>query len=133
MTDIDRLIELIRQAKTEITFYVSDGEPVSKIERPIVDFAEVKELADFILTDGWIRPMCYIGQPLWYVYKSYDGRIKIREGKISMLQQKSDKSWKFRFSHNSSVWDFTPDDIGVKYFYKREDAEQKAKELKDNA
>lgn len=61
----------------------------------------------------------------------YDGRIEIIKGKVSMLQQKSDKSWKIRITVNSSVWDFTPNEIGTEYFLTKEEAE-KALERSEN-
>ena len=111
MNDRDRLIELIQNAVNGCARH----------------WAEI--IADYLLANGVIVSMCYIGQPMWYVYKSYNGRVEIRAGKISMIQQKADKSWKFRFSHNSSVWDFKTEDIGVKYFTTKEEAEAKLREL----
>ena len=89
----------------------------------------LEEYAEELLANGVIVPPCQIGQKIWYVCEHYDGSIEIKEGKISMLQQKADKSWKFRISINSSVWDFKVDDIGVIYFLTKEDAEEKLKEL----
>lgn len=89
------------------------------------------QLADYLLKNGVIIPPCYIGQEIWHITKHYDGRNEIRKGKVSMLQQKSDKSWKIRITVNSSVWDFTPNEIGTKYFLTREEAE-KALERSEN-
>jgi hypothetical protein len=83
-----------------------------------------EEIADHLLAHGVIAPPCYIGQEIWHITKHYDGRIEIRKGKVSMLQQKSDKSWKIRITVNSSVWDFTPNEIGTEYFLTREEAER---------
>ena len=111
MPDRDRLIELINQ-KVDSVFF------------------KTEELADHLLANGVIVPMCYIGQPIWYVCEHvYSGTVEIEEGKISMIQQKTDKSWKFRITVNSSVWDFTPDKIGTRYFLTKEEAEAKLKEL----
>ena len=87
-------------------------------------------LADYLLANGVIVPPCYIGQEIWHITKHYDGRIEIGKGKVSMLQQKADKSWKIRITVRSSVWDFTPNEIGVRYFFSKEEAEQA---LKDGA
>ena len=93
-------------------------------------FCTVKEQANWLLANGVIVPMCYIGQPIWYICEHvYAGTVEIKEGKISMIQQKADKSWKFRITVNSSVWDFTPDKIGTRYFLTKEEAEAKLKEL----
>ena len=119
MTDRDKLIELVNRAKDE---YAND----------VTDHTETDYIVECLLNNGVIVPMCYVGQKIWYVCKHYYGDIEVIEGKISMIQQKSDKSWKFRFSHNSSVWDFKAEDIGVRYFTTEEEAQQKAKELNKN-
>ena len=82
------------------------------------------KFADHLLANGVIVPPCYIGQEIWYIRNHYDGRIEIIKGKVSMLQQKSDKSWKIRITVNSSVWDFTSNEIGTEYFLTREEAEK---------
>jgi hypothetical protein len=86
-----------------------------------------EEIADHLLGEGVIVPPCYIGQEIWHITKHYDGRIEIEKGKVSMLQQKADKSWKIRIAVKSSVWDFTPDAIGIRYFLTREEAERELK------
>ena len=116
----DRLIELLRQIDFEY-----GEECVCASEdgyKGVPDFA--KFFADHLLAEGVIVPPCYIGQEIWHITKHYDGRIEIRKGKVSMLQQKSDKSWKIRITVNSSVWDFTPNEIGTEYFLTREEAEK---------
>jgi hypothetical protein len=80
----------------------------------------------------WVRPPCYIGQEIWHITKHYDGRIEIGRGKVSMLQQKAGKSWKIRITVNSSVWDFTPNEIGTEYFLTREQAEKALAERSEN-
>ena len=89
---------------------------------------QMENLADHLLANGVIVPPCYIGQSIWYLHKSYDGLIEVDEGKVSMLQQKADKSWKARITVNSSVWDFTPNEIGTIYFLTKEEAEKALKE-----
>lgn len=114
----DRLIELIKEAKA--------------IEASGIDCKVSDEyIADHLIDNGVIIPPCYIGQEIWHITKHYDGRNEIRKGKVSMLQQKSDKSWKIRITVNSSVWDFTPDEIGTEYFLTKEEAE-KALERSEN-
>lgn len=83
-----------------------------------------EKLADHLLANGVVVLPCYIGQDVWHITKHYDGRIELVKGKISMLQQKADKSWKIRITVNSSVWDFTPNDIGKRYFLTKEEAER---------
>ena len=108
----NRLIELLKKA----------DEYASGV---CTDYDEAQEVcADYLLAEGVIVPPCFIGQEIWHITKHYDGRIEIRKGKVSMLQQKSDKSWKIRITVNSSVWDFTPNEIGTEYFLTREEAEK---------
>jgi hypothetical protein len=97
----------------------------------ILTEAEKQHIADYLINSGVIVPPCYIGQEIWYIRKHYDGRNEIRKGKVSMLQQKSDKSWKIRITVNSSVWDFTPNEIGTEYFLDRLEVE-KALERSEN-
>lgn len=111
MTDREKLIELLRKSGASF------------------ENALPEEIADYLLANGVIVPMCYIWQPIWYICEHvYAGTVEIEEGKISMIQQKADKSWKFRITVNSSVWDFTPDKIGTRYFLTKEEAEQALKE-----
>ena len=124
----DRLIELLKQ----INFDYSE-ECVCASEdgyKGAPDFA--KFFADHLLAEGVIVPPCYIGQEIWYIRNHYDGRIEIIKGKVSMLQQKSDKSWKIRITVNSSVWDFTSNEIGTEYFLTREEAEKALLERSEN-
>ena len=117
----DRLIELLLKS-----------EPLHErdLDDDLAD-GEIEAIADHLLSEGVIVPPCYIGQEIWYIRNHYDGRIEIIKGKVSMLQQKSDKSWKIRITVNSSVWDFTPNEIGTTYFLTREEAE-KALERSEN-
>ena len=107
----DRLIELISQVQ-----YMGGLEG---------------KLADHLLAEGVIVPTCKVGQPIWHITRHYDGRIELGEGKVSMLQQKADKSWKIRISVRSSVWDFTPSEIGQRYFLTREEAEKALAERRE--
>lgn len=118
MTDRDRLIELVDKAKEE---YAND----------ITDHTETDYIVECLLNNGVIVPPCYIGQEIWYLCEHYDGSVEIKKGKISMLQQKADKSWKFRITINSSVWDFKVDDIGVRYFLTKEEAEERLKKVNE--
>ena len=81
-------------------------------------------IADHLLKNGVIVPPCYIGQDIWQIKEYYNGRIEIRKGKVSMLLQKADKTWKIRITVKSSVWDFSPSEIGKRYFFSKEEAEK---------
>ncbi len=70
----------------------------------------------------------YIGQPVWVPHAWYNISRKeiiyeLCEGKISMLQQKADKSWKFRASAKY-VSDYTVDDIDDSVFLTKEAGEE---------
>lgn len=93
---------------------------------------EAEPLADFLLANGVIVPPCKVGDKVWHLTQQYNGTFRIDEGKISMLTQKADKSWHLRITVNSSVWGFTPNEIGTRYFLTKEKAEEKLKELKEN-
>ena len=119
----DRLTELIGAVQSIGVKYTHEETASS------MGFRGNAELADYLLANGVIVPPCKVGDKVWELYTQYNGKVRIREGKISMLQQKADKSWKFRITINSSVWDFTPDKIGTRYFLTKEQAEEKLKEL----
>ena len=114
----DRLIELLKEA----TFGVNVHTLADHLKKETIEAA-----AEYLLATGVIVPPCYIGQGIWCISKHFDGRIEIDKGKVSMLQQKADKSWKIRISVRSSVWDFTPNEIGKRYFFSKEEAEQAVK------
>ena len=125
MNDRDRLIEIIYCAGRDYDDYVDAQHEIGMSAYEDFDIW----LADDLLANGVIVLPCYIGQEVWYLSEHFNGSVEIEKGKISMLQQKADKSWKFRISHNSSVWDFKTEDIGVKYFTTKEEAEEKLKEF----
>lgn len=117
----DRLVELLRgfykeYAGGHYVFYLTDD--------------EADEVADHLLANGVIVPPCKVGQTVWLI-KSLNWQHTewgIKEGKVSMIQQKADKSWKFRITENHSVLDYTVDAIGKTVFLTREEAEAKLKE-----
>lgn len=123
----DRLIELIENAHWN---WVKDALDKKKINL-CVSKSLNETIADALLADGWIRPPVKVGDVVWHLMTHYDGQKEIRKGKVSMLQQKADKSWKIRITVNSSVWDFTPNEIGTLYFLTREEAEKALKGGKD--
>lgn len=58
------------------------------------------------------------------VYFTYEWLEQICRGTVSMLQQKADKSWKFRVSHGSSVSDYPISAIGKTVFLTYAEAER---------
>ena len=81
--------------------------------------------------DQYIKLPAFVGQSVWhirtlqkYIHEERKWEIfgyELEEGKVSMLQQKADKSWKIRVTINSSVSDYTIDDFD-KYLFTDETA-----------
>lgn len=88
---------------------------------------ESEMLADYILSDGWIRPPCRLNQQMWII----EGR-KIEECKVSSLTQKSDGSFKIRLTllKYKSVFEITADKINKTVFLTLEEAEKALAERK---
>ena len=79
-----------------------------------------------VLTDN--SPL-QIGQKVWLPYIYGDAA---REGYISSIAQKADKTWEFEVTHNSYIDNFTLTDIGSKVFLSRTAARQNVLKLKEN-
>lgn len=77
---------------------------------------------EFKHKDQYTRLPAFIGQRVWLLDTWYS-KCEICEGKVSMLQQKADKSWKLRISYNGSVCDYVEEDIGKILFFNPIDAE----------
>lgn len=84
--------------------------------------------------DQYVRLPAYVGQQVWNVrtlHKYIDKQFKVvgyevESGRVSMLQQKVDKSWKIRVTIGSSVSDYTLDEFTKHLFTNLEDAEAEA-------
>ena len=101
---------------------------------------------DFKHKDQYVFMPAYVGQEIWKVYpnRKYNYETKtftvvgyeLEYGRVSMLQQKADKSWKIRITIKGSVGDYTIDEFN-KYTYLTEEAakaelERLKKELANN-
>lgn len=95
---------------------------------------------EFKHKDQYTKLPAFVGQQVWHVrdrYKYEDGRFEIadfviKEGKVSMLQQKADTSWKIRITENNSVSDFTLDRFNECVFSTEEAAiKEQAKRMKE--
>ena len=126
MTDRDRLIEIIRQGK-DMTPCAKDND--YRCEGIKCADCESESIADHLLANGVIVPPCKVGDKVWWLTTAnwQQTEWKIVEVKVSAIQQKADKSWKIRITHNSSVWEFKVEDIGTRYFLTKEEAEKKIK------
>lgn len=94
----------------------------------------------FMHKDQYVKLPTYIGQPIFILNSKYsrvDDKFiiidwEVQEGKVSMIQQKADKSWKFRATVNSSVGDYTLDEVGKYIFFSEADAiTERDKRLKE--
>ena len=60
----------------------------------------------------------------------FDWRDKVDTCKVSMIQQKSDTTWKVRLTYpNGTVNDYAASEIGKIIFYTLEEAEAAMKEI----
>jgi hypothetical protein len=77
----------------------------------------------------YVKLPAYVGQPVWIPYVHYYRELysKVEAGKVSMLQQKADGSWKIRVSRNGSVSDYTIEDFDKWIFTTEEAAEAERK------
>ena len=86
-----------------------------------------------ILPDGWDGSICkffrhattvpfVIGQPMWKLCTWYRSPAEILESRVSMIQQKADKSWKIRISNRYGTEDFKAGEVGKSIFLTEEAA-----------
>ena len=69
-------------------------------------------------------PECFVGDTVWCIYYYKEPK----KCKVSMLQQKADKSWKVRLSpQNSGVFDITLDEFNTYCFFTEEEARSNIK------
>ena len=91
--------------------------------------------------DQFVMLPAYVGQELFIVHTLYDfdyeartfitRGYKIEEGKVSMLQQKVNKTWKVRITTNGSVCDYELCDFGVHVFSTKQAAKDRIKTLEE--
>ena len=73
-----------------------------------------------------ILPPVYIGMKVWVPHIWYFTEVMtdLREGHVSGLQQKADKSWKIRVTRKGTVADYTVEEFNKYCFLNKEDAEK---------
>ena len=74
----DKLIELIKKAKTKVAFYSTDGTLIREYKRHIVEMSEAKELADYLLENGVIILPCKIGDTVYYIENNTEACINCK-------------------------------------------------------
>ena len=73
----------------------------------------------FMPKDQYVKLPAYVGQQVWLLQsiRKWDNSqyrivgFELEEGKVSMLQQKADKSWKIRITRNHYVSDYNIDEF----------------------
>ena len=80
------------------------------------------QICDYFKPDAQIPFV--IGQPMWKLCTWYRSPAEIVESRVSMIQQKADKSWKVRISNRYGTEDFKAGDVGTFIFLTREAAEE---------
>lgn len=111
----EKLIELIEDTLQDWECDVSDK--------------TISEIAEHLIDNGVIVPLCKVGDIVWLAFPWFDSEAV--KGKISMLQQKADGSWKIRVSDSVGVKDFPITEIGNVIFFTKEEAEKKLKECEN--
>lgn len=95
-----------------------------------------------IMPEGWNGSTCkyflhattvpfVIGQPMWKLCTWYRSPAEILESRVSMIQQKADKSWKIRISNRYGTEDFKAGDVGNYIFLTKEAAEEALAKLNE--
>lgn len=86
---------------------------------------------EFKHREQYVKLPVFVGQDIWEVYQSsYNKQVTVTKGKVAMIQQKVDKSWKFRVSRTGSVYDCQLHAIGDYIFLDEHSATAKAEELR---
>lgn len=106
----DRLIELIKTAEI--------NEP--PIHRKIVDFAEVKQLADHLLANGVIVPPCKVGDKVYFIY-CHNGK-KVGEATVEEIYR-GDGGFAYHLCSDYTYFDVQEEEV----YLTKEEAEQALK------
>lgn len=93
-----------------------------------------EHIADYLLANGVIVPPCNVGDIVWFI-ESIDWqqtKWSCDCGKVSMIQQKSNKTWKFRISTGNRLADYASERIGKTVFFSKEEAEKAVERMNKN-
>lgn len=109
----------------KLAAYEDSGLEPNEIRNMMVDWIVWKQAE----TDGRLVILpCKIGDTVYRI--SWDNSIE--EGHVSMLQQKNNGLWKFRFSNYQISYDNDISALGKTIFLTREAAEEKLREGSDS-
>jgi hypothetical protein len=78
---------------------------------------------EFKHKEQYVKLPAFVGQKVWIVNR-WLSKCEICEGKVSMLQQKADKSWKIRVSITGSVQDYTLETFEKEVYLSKAEAEK---------
>ena len=109
----DNAIELLNELHTERLAYNSEYLPLIEAAHKLESYESAEEHGRLVML------LCKVGDIAYYI-NPFD---EIEEGRITMIQQKADGTWKFRFSTSSS-FDVKMADLGHRIFLTREEAEK---------
>ena len=106
-----------------------------------IDLRLYYQAAEALVSAGITSLPATVGQALWIIHenKNWNGDAstwsvisrEIREVKVSMLQQKVDKSWKVRISENGIVYDISLAELNEDngYYFTKSRAEAALEEI----
>lgn len=83
-----------------------------------------KKCKQHIYKDKYTKLPCTIGQPVWKLCTWYRSPAEILDGRVSMIQQKADRSWKVRISTKYGTDDLKAEDLGKWVFLNKKEAEE---------
>lgn len=78
---------------------------------------------EFKHKEQYVKLPAFVGQKVWIINR-WLSKCEICEGKVSMLQQKADKSWKIRVSITGSVQDYTVETFEKEVYVSKATAEK---------
>jgi hypothetical protein len=78
---------------------------------------------EFKHKEQYVKLPAFVGQKVWIINR-WLSKCEICEGKVSMLQQKADKSWKIRVSITGSVQDYTLETFEKEVYLSKAEAEK---------
>lgn len=116
MTDRERLIELFKGAESKVTEELNKHLKLEEKEWMGI-------YADYLLANGVIVPPCKVGGTVWEINTDnpFDEDLRVMEAKVE------------RFLIGTSVDLHCMDCVGKTVFLTKEEAEEKLKELNNNA
>ena len=130
---LNRLVQLLTKMTIKENFCSSDGTPVLVMDKQVFDSQhEVKQVAEHILADGWMRLPCNVGDTVYLADEYYHceaeiEQIVIDENGISFEYVQYDRG-----VDTVEVWDdgqFSIEDIGTKVYLTLEDKEKAEPDL----